>query len=92
MIIRYVYDYSNGKRPVACLVVYGKDCGVSFCNKKDRFCKKRALQIALGRLYTGSETPIPNRKIVNFVGVRTNLIDEVNFYLEKMTTNEANLC
>lgn len=92
MIIRYVYDYSNGKRPVACLVVDENTFGMSFCNKKDRFCKRRALQIALGRLYRGLEASIPNRKIVNFLGNRTNLIDEVNFYMEKMTTNEVNLC
>lgn len=36
--------------------------GMSICNKKDRFNKKRGVSIAVGRMLMGSEITWPNRK------------------------------
>lgn len=50
MLIEYLRD-KNGS-PVGVVVALGKeDIGWSLCNKRDRFNKQRALEIAVGRSY-----------------------------------------
>lgn len=103
MQTRYIYevvpqvmqDFSVilHKRPVACLVFENGQLGISVCNRNDSFNKQRARNIAIGRLMTGSELVIPNRKMLNIRGEKTTLVDEVNFYLSKMENRAAtNLC
>jgi len=72
------------KRPITCLVFEDGNVGISVCNKNDSFHKQRAREIAIGRLTTGSELTVPNRKMLNIRGQKTTLVDEVNFYLSKM--------
>lgn len=86
MVIKYIYDFTGGqKRPVACLVVKDERHALSVCNPNDRFNKKRACSIAVGRINVGSKSDaIPNRKIMNPLGEVVHLEDEVNFALNRI--------
>lgn len=61
-MIRYIRD---GRNPVGCVVadVIGSKIkfGISFCNPKDKFNKKTAVEHA--RMNMGCTVPVPNRKI-----------------------------
>lgn len=69
-VIQYVRGRKNIPHGVvvAVKVSDGFRLGYSLCNKKDRFNKRMALKIALGRAETnqmvGSETPHPVRKMM----------------------------
>ena len=78
MLVRYVRDYrkGNGKSqdsrvPVACLVAVSPDkFGISVCNEKDSFNKKRAREIAVARAYRGDSKinrQVPNRTICSLI-------------------------
>ena len=79
-----IFTFVLHKHPVACLVYEDGVIGISVCNKTDSFNKKRARNIAIGRLMNGSEVVVPNRKMINIRGEKTTLVNEVDFYLAKM--------
>lgn len=80
------------KVPVACIVSDGENFGLSTCCKgsvnrgSDTFCKYRARKIAEDRMLMGIDVNVPNRKLTNPHGKKTTLADEVNFWVERMTT------
>lgn len=70
-VIQYVRDKKRVPRGVivALKIGHGFIYGYSFCNKKDRFNKKMALKIAIGRANTMSamataEVPHEVRKVI----------------------------
>lgn len=79
------------KTPVACIVSDGTDYGVSTCCRgsanrgEDVFCKDRAREVAEGRMLSGAESHVPNRKLRGPYGQKTTLLDEVEFWVERMT-------
>jgi len=52
-------NYSRGK-PFATIAVCKNGIGISVCNKKDHFIKRRGTHIACERAYHGYITKIPN--------------------------------
>jgi hypothetical protein len=84
----------ESKVPVACLVKIEDRIGVSYCREDESFNKQRALEIAIGRAnvcYDGDHSTcfdhgIPNRKITNMKAEQVLLVDEIDFYLERMNT------
>ena len=48
-LVSYVYDYRNGKKPVACVVGDESGIGVSVCHSKDVFKRGLARHIASNR-------------------------------------------
>jgi hypothetical protein len=96
--VKYIYNYEfrligtevvRLKTPVACLVSDGERFGLSTCCKgsswrnSDTFCKTRAKEIAIGRMEL-SELSVPNRKLVGPYGNKTTLLNEVNFWVERI--------
>jgi hypothetical protein len=69
-LVRYIRD-AKTRHPVGVMVALNHgfpdstdiDIGYCFCNPKDHFTKKRAVEIALGRAQVGSVAQIPNKKI-----------------------------
>jgi hypothetical protein len=83
------------KSPVACLVSDGENFGLSTCcngsywRDSDSFCKTRAKEIAIGRMLNTDVLKIPNRKLTSPHGKKTNLLDEVNFWMSRMATQKV---
>ena len=63
--MNYLVNHVRVNRvPVATIVVIDKEhIGVSVCNPKDHFSKKRGIQIALARAYENKECRCPNRRV-----------------------------
>lgn len=62
-VIQYVRDKKRVPRGVIVAVKsseFGFVCGYSLCNKKDRFNKRMALKIAIGRAETHLTTEAPH--------------------------------
>lgn len=82
----------SGRRPVACIVSDGENVGWSVCcegtseRNGDIFNKSLGREIAESRMLVGSHKNFPDRRTVtNLFGEEVKLIDEFNFWVERMT-------
>lgn len=78
MLISYVRD--KNRQPFATIVAINKQgIGLAVCNDKDRFCKKRGIQIAKGRaeMYTDHNGNLP----IDLVGIKGKMVQKE---IEKM--------
>ena len=102
--VKYIYNYEfrlvgtqvmRLKTPVACLVSDGENFGLSTCcngsywRDSDSFCKARAKEIAEGRMLNTDTLKVPNRRLTNPHGTKTTLLDEVNFWMSRMSLQKV---
>lgn len=71
MLIKYVRDFE--RRPFACVVATENGIGYSVCHDRDRFNKKLAREIAIGRADFGRDNPdgVATSKVVTNDGMET---------------------
>lgn len=85
MLVSYIYDYSNGKRPIGCMIARKTNrdniaIGYSLCNPKDKFDKRTARIIAM----KSGMPHCPKRDIENYYGDIVPISKAVSEALEKM--------
>lgn len=77
---QHIYDYSNGKKPVATVAVDGFSFGFAICRNCDSFTKERGRRIASGRMELYTATPInkiPRRFITDASGNQVHIKDAI---------------
>jgi hypothetical protein len=86
----------TNRRPVACIVSDGENVGWSVCcdgsssRSGDTFNKRLGRSIAVNRMLIGSHKNFPDRRsITNMFGEEVMLVDEFNFWVERMTAMQT---
>lgn len=85
MLVSYIYDYSNGKRPIGCMIARKTNkghiqLGYSLCNPKDKFNKRTARLLAM----KPTSPEIPNRNVTDRNGDIRPLVEVMETALDKM--------
>ena len=61
-LVKYLRD---GQTPIGAIACPSKGkVGVSICNRKDRFNRELARNLAIGRAVSGDAYPIPRRRVL----------------------------
>ena len=85
MLIKYLYEYGDQKRPFGVIVALGPDkIGVALFNPKDTFTKKLGKKIAIGRAKFNIIPHVPDEFVYDWTGMLVHKEEIVDYELGRM--------